>query len=520
MDSESEDIFVSDVEYQLRSLSINNFVAIVDEVISNEYIDDGAALCFQVFYRITADSIYKNSFNGDYKDLNVVARCISRLQEVNKFDSILFLSYIISEFVTLPLEIVWWLHKNNVVYFIQYCEVMKLQNVPDSLLKFIKGKKQHALFNHKVIVEDLLEELLRCSCRPRTGIYRLLRSKTWESYSSDVLSNILDQTLQILFQDSVEEVDNFLCYMPNLNGKLPKVILKQFFKIVLTKILLHDVNEFDEYSAYTYQELWSSANINRNLFVVFEEIFAKHCSMEDIVTIMEESDDNINWKYALAAVSACVKVSPSGNKDCKDVASSFLNESFKGGKLKSFLKCLLFIRQGCMETTMKLDYQTWYSLTFGTKSNFKNKYNVTFFKFFMSSLTALIPYESKTYLKIQVDQALDAPLKCNSLIHDYKRLCRSRSQELKRSPSIFVDGGKVSLLHLIEESVRYKTTSRIMRKVVQDENLLGTILPQIVKKKPPFTTIKQILISENYLIDAQISQVQEDPNEKVFDESL
>ncbi|KAF5284842.1 hypothetical protein FQR65_LT13394 [Abscondita terminalis] len=517
MYSDNEDIFVSDDDDQLRSLTIQQFVTIVEEVISNEKIQDCTSLCFQVFYRFAADSIYKNVCNVDYNDLVIVATCITRLREVNKFNPIIFLDHIISEFATLPLEIIWWLHKNDIVYFVQYCKIRNLQNVSASLLQFIACKNDHSFFVHKQIVEDLLEELIQCSSRPRASVNRLSISYEWELYCLGILRELLNETLKPIFDDVSDTSNNFLLYLPNLSSYLPNVILLKFFQNVLNKILLHNVDVVDIYGAYVYQELWSLKNINGNLIAVYDTIFSKHCNLCDIITIMKESSYKINWKYTLAAVSACIKVSPTGPKDVKgkfdlssmylDQASEFLKDSFKGGKIKSFVNCILIIRQACMEPNMNMDYREWYSLTFGSKSNFKTKYTPSIFKFVMSAFISLVPYESKTYLKIQILQMLDPPPNYNTLVHDYKKLCRNRSKELEGSQTIKLDGGEVTLLHLIEESVRNKTISATLINILKTETSRTTLLNQLVQDHPPFNTLKQMLISEKYLSEDEMINI-------------
>ncbi|KAF5299868.1 hypothetical protein FQA39_LY11405 [Lamprigera yunnana] len=497
MDSEgSDDLFMEDLKF--RSLSIADFRDVVNEIIVNDAIKDGAALCFQMFYKIIGDSILKNKFDSGYSNLDVVARCIHGLSHVNKFDFRLFLNYLLSEFRTLPFEIIWWLNKNDIIYFMQYCETVKYTYLSTNLLNFIEAKRNNS-FNHKEIVEDLLLELIRCTNHPRATAYKWYRCKLWILYSTEVMNCMIEEMLIKVFDDTVESYDNFLTYIQHFNKLLPVKILKSFFQNVLGRILRKCTDEFDKFGAYVYQELFTSDRTNPKLVAVYREIFFQYCTMKDIVSIIDEYEDIISWRHTLAAVGVCVKVSPSANADGKEIAETFLKQSFKGGREDPFIKCFLFIRQSCMEPEMKMDYQTWFSMALGRQSDFKSKYTTTFFKFVMSSLTKMIPYESRKFLNYQIEQPFSAPIRCNSLIHNYKKLCKSRMQELLDSTLIDMDGVMLTLLHVIEECIRTGAVSKLMATLIQNKKFTYIILQEIIKNRPQFVKIKEMLLAENYI---------------------
>ncbi|KAK5639097.1 hypothetical protein RI129_011589 [Pyrocoelia pectoralis] len=432
------DLFLSDndnIDNQYCSLDIDDFQKLVIEFIRNKDIKDGTSLCFQVFCKYMSHSIHQKTFQCEYPELSIVLKGIQHLQKALKFSSSLFFSYLIEEFVTLPVEILWWLHKNDIIYFVPYCYHSKFVSLPESLLTYIAAKKQHSIFIYNEIVPDLIAELLRHAHTP-TRLFHLPYHTEWKSYCRTVLNKMVDSVLDVIFCNRSESFLNFFCYIQNLDVLLPRALVKDFFKTILKKLMSYNIDEFDVYSAYTYQELWKSNRISSNLFITLKEIFIKHCIFQDIIDIIEDLDGKVNWKYTLVAVAVCVKESPSGSDDAKDVISQLLQQYLKKPKFCSFIKCLLFVRQTCMEENFKMDYPAWYSLTFGSRSNFKRKCSEAKFKLLISALIELVQYESDDYLKVQLSLSLDAPLMCNYLVHNYKSLCKARLNELDKSPSV------------------------------------------------------------------------------------
>ncbi|XP_031335937.1 uncharacterized protein LOC116165540 isoform X2 [Photinus pyralis] len=430
-----DDIFLSDIDSQYRSLNINDFQMLAIEIINNEDIKDGTALCFQVFYRCMSRSIREKTFEGQYTELPTILSCILHLRKVLKFNSSLFFSYLTEEFLTLPIEILWWLHKHNITNFVHYCCFSKYMTLSASLLRYIEAKKQHSIFVYDRIVPDLIAELLRHAYTP-PSLFHLHYRVEWESFCSKVLYDMVDSILSAVFLDSSCSYLNVFNHVQNLDRQLPRVVVKDFFRTALKKLMVYNVDEFDIYAAYTYQELWKSSRLSRNLFTFLSEVFRKFCTLHDIMDIMEDCDEKVNWRYTLAAVAVSTNESGSGGEHAKDVTSTLLQQYFKRPKPLNLVKCLLFARQIYMEEKAKIDYSAWYSTTFGSRSNFKRKCSETKFKLLMSTLIELVQYESKDYLKVQHSLSLDAPLMCNYLIHNYKSLCRARLQELDKSPSV------------------------------------------------------------------------------------
>lgn len=67
-----------------------------------------------------AISMHDRILDKDYCELHAVTKYIRTLKEINKFDCYAFIDRLLEEFLILPIEIVWWLHKNEIMYFSQY----------------------------------------------------------------------------------------------------------------------------------------------------------------------------------------------------------------------------------------------------------------------------------------------------------------------------------------------------------------------------------------------------------------
>ncbi|KAF2898052.1 hypothetical protein ILUMI_08121 [Ignelater luminosus] len=518
--SENEETFSVDVYTQLKFLNNDDLIKLIKAAIINKNINDASLLTFQMFYNIMAVSIHNKILDQDYHELNEVIKLIKSLKEVNKFDCYIFIDCLLEEFLILPVEIVWWLHKNEIMYFSQYCDMLKPTNIANDLLQIIRSNKEHSIFITQEIMEDLLLELIQGYYRPNPGICRLQRSKAWSDFCFKTLNDLIEQTINIAINETNDtSFANVLQYMHNSKKFLPSVIIKQFYENILHKIMTHDVNQYDLYSSYVYQQLWCSKRITNSLLLIYQEIFEEYCGIQHILQIMNDYEDKINWRFTLAAVGVCIQKSPKGITDIKAISMQFLEESFKGGKLNYFIKAFLFIRQSCLESSLD-DYRFWYSNTFGSNSTLKTISNVTLFKFVINTLISLIPYEPKLFLKLHINQGIAAPPKCNSLVFDYKNLCRARLEELKQTPSVLMNGIEIAVLHLAEESTKHNCVCPIMVDILRNryEEFFNIILPQILRNKMPFTKVKQLLLNQQYITDDVIHFCQPDPDGKIFDE--
>lgn len=73
-----------------------------------------------MFYKVIYQSVFNQIFDVSIESLSIIENYIRRLRKTNSFSDCIFFEYLMDHFLTIPLQLVWWLKKNDVIIFGQY----------------------------------------------------------------------------------------------------------------------------------------------------------------------------------------------------------------------------------------------------------------------------------------------------------------------------------------------------------------------------------------------------------------
>lgn len=99
---------------------IENLEALTKYATTNDNAPDVTDNCYSLFSRIAGPVIRTGTLTHNHNRLTIVETNIRLLTKCRKFDNRRFVALLFDEFLTLPLRVLWWLHKNNILYFGQY----------------------------------------------------------------------------------------------------------------------------------------------------------------------------------------------------------------------------------------------------------------------------------------------------------------------------------------------------------------------------------------------------------------
>ncbi|XP_048673020.2 Fanconi anemia group A protein isoform X4 [Caretta caretta] len=207
--------------------------------------------------------------------------------------------------------------------------------------------------------------------------------------------------------------------------------LQQFFIHTLTEILTYNPL-LKASDAIHMQREWSFARtcpllttLYRKLFVAFsaEKLM---CHLQQILETHE-----VNWQHVLSCFSTLVVCQTEAEQLVKDLLSSLLIKAFENYDMENMITAFLIARQAALEgPAVFMPYAEWFKVSFGNASGYhgsSKKALVFLFEF----LSELVPFEAPQYLKVHIMHPPFVPTKYRPFLLEYITLAKTRLADLK-----------------------------------------------------------------------------------------
>lgn len=180
-----------------------------------------------MFCETTQEFIYNKNGTIDPAKLESVGCCINKLKSASTFDRNVFVTCLFDTYLTIPLPLVWWLQKNEVLTFAEYwysktqierygysticfSKERMSSNIVEEFVSLHEENNTPQIFNNGVIVVDILDELICGAYAPRLGICRLPRSKIWNDYCKNALNHLAAETVRMALKETESAFFSYL----------------------------------------------------------------------------------------------------------------------------------------------------------------------------------------------------------------------------------------------------------------------------------------------------------------------
>nr|XP_058972994.1 Fanconi anemia group A protein-like isoform X2 [Pocillopora verrucosa] len=371
-----------------------------------------------------------------------VLELIKNMLSEQCFNRVYFTKHLTTKGPTIPLEVVWMLHKNCIVSFntylaccLQYSETVDA--VADGLIALCLNKMD--MEKQENILSDLLGRLLTFSF-PESKMKEGSNS-SFEKVSQEILDIVVDKTdysvCKKVENSSLEQnsSDRFcvLEIIRKLND-VPCTTTKKFFARQLTRFfsMQTDVEKSVLHLAFCNQKelkFSSLGEATRRVFEQFLLVFDPMSVMESLKNTFFK--EKVNVEGILAFLSVFVVLVKEAAGMLEGYVCDLVNDALNNSNSSTLSIAFLVIRQVTQQGGhVSQPYVSWFQNTFGDQGNPKlnNRKTVQLFVKFLSDL---VPYEPPEYLKVHVIKAPQVPAKLRELVTDYVSLAKTRLMDLK-----------------------------------------------------------------------------------------
>uniref|UniRef100_A0A8C3SR33 FA complementation group A n=1 Tax=Chelydra serpentina TaxID=8475 RepID=A0A8C3SR33_CHESE len=207
--------------------------------------------------------------------------------------------------------------------------------------------------------------------------------------------------------------------------------LQQFFIHTLTEILTYNPL-LKASDAIHMQREWSFARtcpllttLYRKLFVAFsaEKLM---CHLQQILETHE-----VNWQHVLSCFSTLVVCQTEAEQLVKDLLSSLLMKAFENYDMENMITAFLIARQAALEgPAVFMPYAEWFKVSFGNASGYHGSSKKALV-FLLEFLSELVPFEAPQYLKVHIMHPPFVPTKYRPFLLEYITLAKTRLADLK-----------------------------------------------------------------------------------------
>ncbi|XP_058530791.1 Fanconi anemia group A protein [Ochotona princeps] len=216
-------------------------------------------------------------------------------------------------------------------------------------------------------------------------------------------------------------------------GMISTDALASFAKHTLTQTLTYKP-ELTVSDAVERQREWSFARTHPLLNTLYRRLVAM-LSAEELLGCVQETleSQEVNWQCVLGCVSALVVCLPKARQLLSDWVARLMTRAFETYHLDSMVIAFLVVRQAALEgPALFPSYGEWFKASFGSSRGYhggSKKALIFLFKF----LSDLVPFEAPRCLQVHILHPPLVPDKYRSLLSDYISLAKTRLADLKVS---------------------------------------------------------------------------------------
>ncbi|KAJ1529684.1 hypothetical protein ONE63_006439 [Megalurothrips usitatus] len=411
---------------------------------------------------------------------NMIASCDAAIQDLKQFVSenllnkVTFVRDLFNIEVPLPLELVWKLHKAEVLQISTYV-FRKIQPGHENFLAtpvlwLLTHSENSPQYVHIVI--DTFAALLVAS---QSGPLNLHMS----TICAGTVQKCIDDIVRWMLKSSEATKLDFR-YMESSSKLQVAVGAEGMERFVLTH-LLRLLNE--DSTPHSTQTLLSAVKIQektllKNVSVSFQKfliLIVKFLGSEVVNQLASALvKPLINWEAIFLITDATVKEMPDFHENLKGLADELIQVGLEGGRQNELSAGFLLARHCCTcDSSSFSSYCVWFSTHFGPDSITAR--SPVQFQSLLQLLTEIVPVESAENLRIHINKVPQAPTSCNSVLHDYTILARTRLADLNESSelaSLFSDGRNYQGLDsrqgdIVKVLQHFQQTREIMKPVLE-----------------------------------------------------
>ncbi|XP_039619389.1 Fanconi anemia group A protein [Polypterus senegalus] len=375
-----------------------------------------------------------------------LTKSVKELRSQNAFSRQIFCQEMWSAKHSLPLELVWYLHKENITSLEEFLEsnrnCVAVSGWLFRNLNLLCGEMNRETDICHCILSDVVTVLVRYSFQEANDKEPSVKLKRIHQVCFTTMNEMLSWVLEVVTNEKVEEKTSkenaaqfwIKVYDVRLyQGAIAAASLRQFFTHSLTYILTYKP-QFKVSDAIGMQSKWSFAKTNflltslfRKLFVLFdaEELLAH---LQQVLETLE-----VNWQNVLSCISSLLVCHILAQQKLKELLSRLLKNAFENYDTESLITAFLLVRQASLEGPAVFNsYSDWFKNSFGNASSYHGNCKKSLV-FLLKFLSDLVPFEPPQYLKVHVFYPPYVPAKYRSSLLEYITVAKTRLSDLKVS---------------------------------------------------------------------------------------
>ncbi|XP_026273564.1 Fanconi anemia group A protein homolog [Frankliniella occidentalis] len=415
----------------------------------------------------------------DCKKLCTAAmRDLQFLKERKFLDKHVFVTGLLSTEFTFPLEVIWELHKADILQISSYV----LKKFPVGSDSVLSSSVLWLLLNSKnspeyvEIVIDVFASLLSAS---QSGPFNVQLSTicavNLKKCTDEIIRWVLDSPP--LCSESIDF--NFLS-SAKLLSTCGSEAIEQF---ILTYFLLPLCEQNEPNSiqsllhAVEMQEkttLETVSNSYRSLLVSIVRALGDDKVVSQICAAVVKP--SVNFKVIFLLTAAVLSENPECCENFQRLIDELIQLGLEGGRQTELSAGFLLARHCCTcDSKTFSTYSSWFSSYFGPDS--ATARNAVHFQSLMQLLTDIVPVDSAENLRVHINKVPQAPTSCNSILHDYTVLARTRLADLNETSELaglFSDSRQETYPGLdfkqgdiVKVLLHYQQTNEVMKPVLE-----------------------------------------------------
>ncbi|XP_038662422.1 Fanconi anemia group A protein-like isoform X2 [Scyliorhinus canicula] len=347
------------------------------------------------------------------------------------------------------LEIVWHLHKENIVSL----EELIVSN-PDAtavtswlfndLGLLCLGTEDH--HQHEEIQRQILSDIVTVLVTNGFQELNVVESDPKLRHFPQICFAVLDRMIPWLLDNVWNEKENedaagqnaaqfwlSMFDVASFHGAISVDSLKQFFYHALTQILTYNP-VLEASDAIRMQGGWCFAKSRPLLITLYRKLFVVFSAAELITHFQQVLETHeVNWQNVLSCASTLLVCQPQTQQHLKELLARLLINSFENYELESIITAFLLARQAALEgPAVFISYSEWFKNSFGSASSYHGSSKKSLI-FLLKFLTDLVPFETAQYLKVHILYPPYVASKYRVILLEYISLAKTRLSDLQVS---------------------------------------------------------------------------------------
>ncbi|GCB65681.1 hypothetical protein scyTo_0004834 [Scyliorhinus torazame] len=355
----------------------------------------------------------------------------------------------VAEVEQLTLEIVWHLHKENIVSL----EELIVSN-PDAtavtcwlfsdLCLLCLGTEDH--HQHEDIQRQILSDIVTVLVTNGFQELNVVESDPKLRHFPQICFAVLGRMIPWLLDNVWNEKENdgaaeqkaaqfwlSMFDVASFHGAISVDSLKQFFYHTLTQILTYNP-VLEASDAIRMQGGWCFAKSRPLLITLYRKLFVVFSAAELITHFQQVLETHeVNWQNVLSCASTQLVCQPQTQQHLKELLARLLINSFENYELESIITAFLLARQAALEgPAVFISYSEWFKNSFGSASSYHGSSKKSLI-FLLKFLTDLVPFETAQYLKVHILYPPYVASKYRVILLEYISLAKTRLSDLQVS---------------------------------------------------------------------------------------